>query len=161
MARNGSQHSDGLVGSLLERLSDDTRETPQNPASAQSDLERFKNAVAADLQNLLNTRQEAVDPLPEEFTELTRSLLVYGLPDFTSYNLLSTFDASRLRRSIENAIRYFEPRLQRVQVTMEPIKANDGAVHFRIDGMLRVEPAPEPIVFDTVLHLGTREYEVK
>jgi type VI secretion system protein ImpF len=151
-----------LVGSLLDRLADETAEAERkNPGWGESDLWRLKNSVAEDLQNLLNTRQEEIERLPDEFNELTHSLLFYGLPDFTTYNLLNPADLDRLRRSIESAIKFFEPRLQRVQVKMETPDANDRTVHFRIDGLLRIEPAPEPIIFDTVLHLGTREYEVK
>jgi len=34
-------------------------------------------------------------------------------------------------------------------------------VHFRIDALLRLDPAPEPVTFDTVLQLGTQQYVVK
>ena len=32
---------------------------------------------------------------------------------------------------------------------------------FRIEASLNVEPTPEPIAFDTVLQLGSGEFEVK
>jgi predicted component of type VI protein secretion system len=33
-------------------------------------------------------------------------------------------------------------------------------LHFQIEGMLRTDPAPERIVFDTVLELSSGEYQV-
>lgn len=151
-----------IVPSLLDRLIDDDPQAPQEPiANRFQDVRGLRASVARDLESLLNTRREALEELPEEFTELNRSLLVYGLPDFTTYNMLNPGDLSRLRRAIEVAIGNFEPRLQRVRVTMEPPKENDRAVRFRIDALLRIDPAPEGVVFDTVLQLGTQEYKVK
>jgi type VI secretion system protein ImpF len=148
--------------SLVDRLSQEPDLThDHSPVRTQSALRRFESSVAEDLQNLLNSRQEEIEPLADEFVDLNRSLLFYGLPDFTTYNLFNPADVNRLRRSIENTISYFEPRLQKVRVSMEPPKPNDRAVRFRIEAILRVEPAPSPVVFDTVLQLGTREYQVK
>ena len=55
----------------------------------------------------------------------------------------------------------FEPRLRDVHVQIIPEEALGKNLHFRVEGMLNVEPAPEPVTFDTVLHLTTQEYEVK
>ncbi len=37
----------------------------------------------------------------------------------------------------------------------------DRAVRFRIDGRLKIDPAPEPVVFDTMLRIGSGEFKVK
>lgn len=121
----------------------------------------MKTSVARDLEDLLNTRQEMLAEFPEEFAEVNKSLLVYGLPDFIDFNLLNPNDLNRLRRRLEDAIGNFEPRLQRVRVTMESPMQNDRTVRFRIEAMLRVDPTPEPVVFDTLLQLGRQEYSVK
>jgi type VI secretion system protein ImpF len=34
-------------------------------------------------------------------------------------------------------------------------------LRFRIDALLRVDPAPEPVTFDAVLQLNTQQYLVK
>jgi type VI secretion system protein ImpF len=152
----------GIVPSLVDRLLDDNPDVQQEPiASRYQDVRDLRVSVARDLENLLNTRRESLDELPPEFTDLNRSLLVYGLPEFMAFNLLDPSDLGRLRRAIESAIANFEPRLQRVRVQMEPLQPNDRAVRFRIEAMLRVDPAPEPVVFDTVLQLGRQEYLVK
>jgi len=64
-------------------------------------------------------------------------------------------------REMEAAIAIFEPRLKRAKVKMEPIEGNSRSVQFVIEGMLCMDPAPEPVRFDTVLELGKCEYEVK
>ncbi len=34
-------------------------------------------------------------------------------------------------------------------------------MRFRVEGWLRLDPTPEPVAFDTVLQLTTREYTVQ
>jgi len=160
MARNERGAHD-IKPSLLDRLIDDNSDLAlEPPAHRFQDISEFRATVARDLESLLNTRRELLYDLGAEFGEVNRSLLVYGLPDFTAFNLLDVADLARLRRAIETAIANFEPRLKRVRVAMEPPKQNERAVHFRIEALLRVEPAPEPVAFDTILQLGTQEYVV-
>ena len=151
-----------IVPSLLDRLLDDepgqTRETLPYRTD---DVRGLKRAVARDLEALLNTRQETLQELPESFAEVRRSLVTYGLPDFTASSLLSLRDRTRMRRALEDTIAAFEPRLERIRITVEDPEPHERSMHFRVEGWLRVEPAPEPVVFDTVLQLGTRSYVVQ
>lgn len=124
-------------------------------------IRELKQAVARDLEALLNTRQEALDELPESLEEVRRSLVVYGLPDFTAASLQSPRDRNRIRRAIEDTIAAFEPRIARVRITLEESEGSERAMHFRVEGWLRLEPTPEPVAFDTVLQLTTREYTVE
>ncbi len=162
MPAPSSRDSSEILPSLLDRLIDNEPDVQREPLNRRvQDLAELKECVARDLEDMLNTRREALDDLPEEFVETNRSLLVYGLPDFSSFNLLSPNDRNRLCRAIERAIANFEPRLQRPSVKMETPSQNERVLRFRVDAWLRIEPAPEPVVFDTILQLGTREYVVK
>jgi len=159
---NSNRDFPEIVPSLLDRLLDDHPDASQEPISSRfQDLREMRAAVARDLESLLNTRQEALDEVPAEFEEVSRSLLVYGLPDFTAFNLLNPSDLGRLRHPIENTIANFEPRLQRVRVTMEPPRENERSVRFRTEALMRVDPGTGPVAFDTVLQLGTQQYQVK
>ena len=52
--------------------------------------------------------------------------------------------------SSAHAIEFFEPRLAQVKVVFgDQANSADRALRFRIDALLKVEPAPEPVVFDT------------
>jgi type VI secretion system protein ImpF len=73
----------------------------------------------------------------------------------------STRDQSRLIWLLESAISTFEPRLEAVKVSMEPISPGSRMLKFQIEGMLRMDPAPERISFDTVLELTSGVYQVK
>jgi|SRR5579863_871617 len=151
-----------LVPSLLERLLDDDPDTSREASGDRYyGVRQMKAAVARDMEELLNARREALTELPSEFVEANKSLLVYGLPDFTSFNLLDSRDCNRIKRAIEASIARFEPRLERVRVSMATPDRNDRTLRFKIDAMLRIEPAREPVEFDTVLHLATQAYSVR
>jgi type VI secretion system protein ImpF len=102
-----------------------------------------------------------LEELPAEFTEVRRSLLIYGLPDFTACTLLSSSDRNRIRRALEQAIATFEPRLERVRVILESPRQHERTLRFRIEALLRLEPAPEHVTFDATLQLSTQEYTVQ
>lgn len=109
---------------------------------------------------LLNSRQSD-DELPDDLHHLERSLLAYGVPDFTTFCLSNGHDRERLRRAMEAAIGRFEPRLVGVVVTLAESCASDRTLRFHIDGVLRAVPAPEPVRFDSVLRLDTGAFAVR
>ncbi len=151
-----------IVPSLLDRLLDDQPDLSREPLGTRSQTVRqLESSVARDLEAMLNTRREALEELPEDFQEVNRSLVNYGLPDFTAYSLLSEKDRARIRRILEETITTFEPRLQRVRVTLEAQREHEKALRFRVDALLRVEPSPEPVTFDALLQLLNQEYQVK
>jgi type VI secretion system protein ImpF len=92
---------------------------------------------------------------------LDASAWSYGLADLSASSLTSAVDRERLRLAIEAAIRRFEPRLQGVEVTPVEARASDRSIRFRIDAMLRVDPAPEPVTFDSMLQLTTKAFHVR
>ena len=89
-----------IVPSILDRLLDDEPEISTEPAMSRvKGFRSLERSVARDLEALLNSRQETLKELPSEFKEVNRSLLTYGLPDFTSFSLLTQDDRLRIRRS--------------------------------------------------------------
>jgi type VI secretion system protein ImpF len=157
-----AEHAPNLVPSLLDRLLDDAPTAARDPVADRfQGLRQLKRSVARDLEALLNTRREALAEVPSDFTEVNRSLFTYGLPDFTSFNLRSHHDRARIRLYLEEAIAMSEPRLDRVRVSIEAPREHDRTLRFRVDALLRVDPAPEPVTFDTVLRLNTQEYVVQ
>ena len=47
------------------------------------------------------------------------------------------------------------------RLLLEPARGTERAMHFRIDAMLVVDPAPERVTFDTALQLVNGEYKVQ
>ncbi|MFT7639767.1 MAG: type VI secretion system protein ImpF [Pirellulaceae bacterium] len=111
-------------------------------------VEEMKASVQRDLENLLNTRWR-VSAWPPTLEELERSVINYGIPDFSGSSLTSAADREEFRRILENAIRVHEPRFLKVRVTIDQDKAVERTLHFKIDAELRTHPNPEPVIFDS------------
>jgi type VI secretion system protein ImpF len=125
----------------------------ENPLSRSQSVRLLKNAVRRDLEWLLNSRRIA-EPPDEGLKELNRSTYVYGLPDLSALTMASTADKNRLVRQILSTINLFEPRLMNVRLVMvETPDAGKKDVRLRIEAMLRMDPVPEPVSFDTVIEL--------
>lgn len=147
--------------SILDRLLDFEPEVSHEPvASRARGLRQLKQAVRRDLEWLLNTR-EYIGEIPSDLRELQHSLAVYGLPDFTSTSTKDPNNQERLRRAIEEEIVLFEPRLEAVTVTLVQGIDKERAMHFRIDGQLRVDPVSEPVTFDTVFDTSSTHFTLK
>lgn len=149
-----------ITPSVLDRLLDFEPDVSREaPKSRSKSLRELKLSVRRDLEWLLNTRTVNVE-IDERLQELKKSVLTYGLPDITGISAKNHLEQKRLSLAIENAIRTFEPRFLDVRVTLEPINNIDRSLKFRIEARLNVEPTPEPIAFDTVLQLGSGDFEV-
>lgn len=147
--------------SIIDRLIDnEPKKTSEELLTRAQSMRNLKDSIKRDLEWLLNTRR---NPDLEEgaYREAERSVYGYGLPDITSLGYASTRDQARLRRALESAISTFEPRISGTRVSMEVSSTTARGIRFHIQGLLRVDPAPEPILFDTVLELPAGHYSVK
>lgn len=125
----------------------------ENPPSRAQSLRLLKAAVLRDLEWLLNTRR-IVDAPDESMKEVNKSTYVYGLPDVSMLTMETIVDRNRLVRQIMTAINTFEPRLTNVRLSFANMAdAAKQDVRIRIEAMLRMDPAPEPISFDTLIEL--------
>ncbi len=150
-----------ITPSVLDRLLDfDPGVSTEAPKSRSQSLRELKLAVRRDLEWLLNTRSVNVE-IDDRLVEIKQSVLTYGLPDVTGLSAKNQNEQKRLTKAIENAIRYFEPRFLDVKVTLEPVNNVDRTLNFRIEARLNIEPTPEPIAFDTILQLGSGDFEVR
>ena len=159
MARQGS---DSVVTlSVLDRLIDtEPKNSSEAPITRAHSLRLLKDALRRDLEWLLNTRKIAIPP-DEALKELNRSVYIFGLPDFTGFRMSSTADQARFLRLLQNIVKLFEPRLANVRIVpLEGTLLNTRTLRLRIEGMLRIDPAPEHVSFDTVLELTSGSYEV-
>jgi type VI secretion system protein ImpF len=151
-----------ITPSILDRLLDfEPKLSQESPKTRLRSLREFKQSVKRDLEWLLNSRCHLEEDIKNTSQELYKSVLAYGLPDFTGVGIRSNVEQARLTKAVEEAIKTYEPRLSNLKVTLEPFSDVDKTIKFRIEAQLNVEPAPEPVVFDTVLQLGTGSFEVK
>ncbi len=151
-----------VTPSLLDRLIDLEPANSTDPPSTRSQsVRQLKLSLRRDLEWLLNTRR-IPELAPEAYDLVGHSLYHYGLPDVTSLSLNSPRDKGRLLRTIEQSLADFEPRLQNVRVrAVEDGSGGPRVLRFQIEGLLKMDPAPEQIFFDTILQLSTGDCQVK
>jgi type VI secretion system protein ImpF len=152
MAR--SQGDVTVTLSVLDRLIDrEPKMSGEAPLTRSQSIRIMKAAVQRDLEWLLNSRRIFQEP-DENLKEVNRSVYTYGLPDFTGYAVASPADRAKMGRQLIAAIKLFEPRILNVRIV--PLESNAGGIQelrYRVEGMLAMDPAPEPISFDTVVEL--------
>ena len=147
--------------SILDRLMDDTPlVTTESMAEIHLDMTRYKQAVARDLESLLNSRRVDFDERIEALPQARRSIMTYGITDLSSLSLLDPGAQSHLRSQIKTAIERHEPRLSRVRVSLDAPKGRDRQLRFRVDAVLTVHPQKPPVVFDAMLQLATNTYHI-
>jgi type VI secretion system protein ImpF len=147
---------------LLDRLVDADRTAAGDPPQSRAAAVRaLRDALRRDLEWLLNTRRTPRE-VPKAMPLLRESVFCYGLPDITSISLRTKADAANLLSALEHTIATFEPRLAQVKVfAREPFSRLERTLHFHIEALLLVDPAPEAISFDTVLRVDQGVCEVK
>ena len=151
-----------LRPSILDRLLDDEPHVQiETDKNRHQHLRELRESVKRDLESLLNTRYRMVKP-GDEYTELDVSLLNYGLPDLATVNIVNVDKKKLFTKQLETILRVYEPRFKSVKVNHVDNKENtDRTLRFRIDATLYADPAPEIIVFDSVLDPVSRTVNVE
>ena len=96
----------------------------------------LRDSILRDVEMLLNSRRPET-LIPEEYTEVAKSILNFGVPEFDQFgNLAAPSEQARLCKAFETAIQLFEPRLRNVKVSMVQPKKREGILRFRIDAVI-------------------------
>jgi type VI secretion system protein ImpF len=148
---------------LLDRLLDADPDAPADPPLSQGmAIEVLRAAVRRDIEALLNARRRRLTP-PAGYVELPLSPVGYGVPDPTAGSFTEEQRRIAVAREVEATIRRFEPRLTqvRVQLRNSEREAIDRVLRLRIEAVLRTDPVPEQISFETVVRPTTLDVAVR
>jgi len=153
-----------LQPSLLDRLTDN--EPHQQKESRERrvlSLEKLRQCVLRDLGWLLNTGNLHQAQALDEYPEVSRSVLNYGVPDLSGQSL-SSADVPRLERAVRQAILDFEPRILRQTVRVRARVSAEVMSHntlsFEIEGTLWAQPIPVRLFLKTEFDLETGHVDV-
>ncbi len=151
-----------LTPSILDRLLDfDPAKKVEASTSRSQVIRDLRESVRRDLEFLLNTRQRC-DENFSDWEQLEFSVLNFGIPDATGINIGSDDEKADFAKVIQKIITKYEPRFKTVAVTVNnDSNSLDRTFRFRIDALLRVEPAVKPVVFDSSLEPVTRSFSVR
>jgi type VI secretion system protein ImpF len=142
----------GFTPGLLDRL--------LGQAAPRMSLEQFKDGVARDLEDLLNTRCALPEEMMGAYPECARSIANYGLVDFAGMCLSSGEDRARICAALKAAIERHEPRLRNVQARLEHEAGSINRVRFAIYGTLAGLTYTEAVSFDAVLQPSSLHYSI-
>jgi type VI secretion system protein ImpF len=138
-----------IQASLLDRLIDLDPSTSHESAQVRlNDFDQIKSQVKRDLENLLNTRCGRPKP-PKRYQAVERSVLHYGLGDYSAGSPDSSALINRILTDVKWALRQFEPRIKDVRVELDVREDAQIGLSFRISGLLVVDPIREVVIFDT------------
>jgi len=148
----------GYAPSLLDRLLGG--QGSETGAIARLSVDEMKDAVARDLEALLNTRTVMREDVLKRFPECGRSIASYGLADFAGLSLSSTDDRAAICRALERAIVRHEPRLRNVEASLEVREGAINRLGFNISALLVASSIQEPVNFDAVLQPSSQHYTI-
>lgn len=133
------------LGSLIDRLIEDPGERGGQGVS----VSRLRDGLRRDLEGVLNTRRRFLS-WPDDLEELDRSLISYGLSDFTNAAIRSDEFREQFVYEVERLIQRLEPRISNFEVTViENKDETDRIIRFRIVGMVDLGGDRQQISFDS------------
>ncbi len=156
----------GQAGPTLGEVADVQVHARSNPAAEPPErrlisMRRLRELVQRDLGWLLNTSSlESTEDL-DDYPEIRRSVLNFGMPSLAG-RAASGIDAAQAAHSLAEALRAFEPRLTRVTVTPDLSGEHMDArtLSFNISGELWGRPAPQYLQLRTSLDVESGDVSV-
>lgn len=146
---------------LFDRLIDDHTAGQSGASIATWSIEHLKDAVARDLESLLNTRAAMPEQLFAAYPEASRSVLTYGLIDFAGMCMTSDIDRARICAAVLLTIERHESRLHSVTAALRVRSSHINRFDFVISGKLRAQAASDLVHFDAVLEPSTQQYSIR
>lgn len=151
---------DRLQPALLDRLTDDEpeqrKEALQNSVVSKG---RLKRTVLRDLVWLLNTTAHNTSGQLDDYPEVRKSVINYGIPVLSGQNF-SGVDWRDLERQIHDAILAFEPRILPDSLSVKAnlptdLMGHHNLLQFELRGELWSMPYPIELLLRSELDLET------
>lgn len=134
---------------LFDRLQNEERGVLGAPGPGRSlGREGLIESVRRELERLFNTRCQLA---AHELDGRERTVVDYGIPDFSHLAPGREDDRNRLVANLEQAIRAYEPRLTGIEVHLGKFTREEQSFELRIDAVLLVDNVRESISFRSIL----------
>jgi type VI secretion system protein ImpF len=150
----------GFTPGLFDRLLGVPVRGATSATVSRMSVDDLKDAVARDLEALLNTRSVITEGMLKGYPECSRSIVAYGLNDFADRSLSSPVDRAYICMCLEKTIARHEPRLRNVKALLEVREDAVNRLNFSITALLVVNTSQEPVNFDAVLQPSTLQYSI-
>ncbi|OIQ32668.1 MAG: type VI secretion protein [Roseobacter sp. MedPE-SWchi] len=153
-----------LQPSLLDRLTDNSpTDQKETRDSRVIDLNRLREIIQRDLSWLLNTQNAGAQIDADRYPMASASVLNFGLSEVTG-EFSTTEKAEKIRRSIEQAITHFEPRIIEgtvdVQLTGD-VEVADITIGLDIRADMWAQPLPLELYLRSKVDVTTGEVKME
>ena len=145
----------GFKTTLFERLLADSEQNERGIS-----LQKLRESVASDLEDLLNSRMSLLDGVIDDFPLVKQSVMQFGIIDFVGLSTANPTDRDKICQSIEQSITAHDPRLKQIKVTMLSDGHNMGALSLSVQAYLNIQPLFEPVILDVLLKPTTQHYVI-
>ena len=155
--------SETLERSLLDRLIDrDPDLAGDPPRMIGEQVNEIRESLRRDVEALLNTRRCPTTPSPDPESDLSDSLLTYGVDGFFATNLVTDEQRTAFARSLEESIRRCEPRLEDVRVSaLPPRQQGERSLRLRIEAVHHLQRGLPAIAFETAVDPTTQRLQIE
>jgi type VI secretion system protein ImpF len=148
-----------LLPCLLDRLTDnEPNKRKESRKDRVMNMHQYRNAVLRDIAWLLNTYANAELSGLDKYTELTSSVLNFGVRNVAGMTA-SSLSADEIEYQLTEALRHFEPRILpntiSIDMTVDPEEMSNRSLRFEIRGDLWSQPIPESLFIRTQLDIET------
>ena len=150
----------GFTPGLFDRLLGVPMRGAGGATVSRMSLDDLKDAVARDLEALLNTRQALPAEMLKPFPECGRSVVSYGLGDFADRSLSSPADRAYICECLEKTIECHEPRLRNAKASLDARDEIVNRLNFSITALLVASSSEEAVNFDAVLQPSSLHYSI-
>lgn len=150
-----------FVPGLFDRLETEDDAPLNRSAAAPGKSHDWRDSIGRDLEALLNTRSALLPDALAGFSEVSSSIVNYGLIDFAGMCLTSDTDQKRICTAVRLAIERHEPRLRKVSATLQPRKGAINRVDFVITAELKNAGTMEPMQFNAVFQPSLQRYCIR
>lgn len=150
-----------LTSSVWDRLIDRIAASPAERRQPQLTLAQYKDAIARDLESLLNTRVAFSREELATYPACRESIVNFGLADFAQLCLTSSADRKRICDLLTAAIARHEPRLAQVRARLVEETGMVNRLSFAISGQLRALADDDHVQFDIMLEPSTLQYAIR
>jgi type VI secretion system protein ImpF len=148
-----------LVPNLFERLVNEETGARAGERFLHSP-EQARESVARDLEALMNSRAGMGQDALRAYPLASRSILNFGIPDFSSMSLSSGLDRDQLCRGIAAAVEQQDRRLRLVSVTLDAEQQTVGRLSFTITAVLTLSGVAQSVRFSADFDQQVRRYVV-
>ena len=146
---------------VWDRLNGTMQASTTQQYSLRLSLAQYRQAIARDLEVLLNTRVAITAEELDQYPVCKESIVNFGLADFAQLCLTSSEDRKEICDRLVAAIARHEPRLAQVRAQLVEERGVVNRLSFKISARLFAQAGDDPVQFNILLEPSSLHYVIR